>query len=342
MKKLKKILIIGPRFNNKYPDITGGAIVLFEELINQFDNNNIDYVYIDTSKKKYKNLLFAYISVTFQILFKHKGCSHISLHSSSNYIFFGLIVILVGKFFNKKTSLRKFGGEAADTYEKSKNIKKSILKFIFSHIDTLFFETKYLVKFFSKINKNTFWFPNVRSRKIYPKIPRVFHKKFLFIGHIKHEKGIDEILEASSKIDSSYTIDLYGPIGEKKYTKIFFNKYNVQYKGILAAETVMKTLNEYDVVLLPSYKEGYPGIIIEGLSLGIPVITTTLPSIKEIIDDIHTGILIETGNVDQLVKAIEYFTDENYKIMSKNAYQKFDDFNSDIQTKLFLERLSDA
>ncbi len=342
MQKLEKILIIGPRFNKKYPDIMGGAIVLFEELINQFDKNKINYVCIDTSKKKYKNLLFAYISVTFQILFKHKGCSHISLHSSSNYIFWGPIIILVGKLFNKKTSLRKFGGEAADTYKKNKNIKKSILKFIFSHIDTLFFETKYLVNFFSKINKNTFWFPNVRSRKIYPKIPRVFHKNLLFIGHIKHEKGIDEILEASSKIDSSYTIDLYGPISEKKYTKKFFEKYNAQYKGILPSDKVLEILNKYDVVLLPSYKEGYPGIVIEGLSLGIPVITTTLPSIKEMIDDFHTGVLIEPGNVDQLVKAIKYFTDENYTFMSEKAYQKFDDFNADIQTKLFLERLSDV
>ncbi len=174
-----KILVIGPRFNQKYPDKTGGAIVLFEELLTQFDMKNIDYVCINTSKKQYRNLLFAYLSVIFQIFLKHKGRSHISLHSSRNYIIFGPVVILVGKLFNKKISLRKFGGEAADDYKKSGRIKRSILKFIFINMDTLFFETKYLVEFFAAINKKTFWFPNVRNRVLQPKLPRYFHKRFV-------------------------------------------------------------------------------------------------------------------------------------------------------------------
>ena len=339
-----KILVIGPRFNKKYPDITGGAIVLFEELINQFDKNNINYICIDTSKKQYNNLLFAYLSVTFQILLKHRGCSHISLHSSRNYIIFGPVVILIGKLFNKKTSLRKFGGEAAENYKKSHGIKKSILKIIFSNIGTLFFETKYLVDFFTTINKETFWFPNVRNRVLQPTLPRGFYKRFVFISTVRNEKGIDEILQASKLLGKNYTIDIYGPIFEKKYTNEYFKNFNVSYNGVLLANQVAQKLNEYDVLLLPTYYhgEGYPGIIIEAYSLGIPNITTTLQGIKEIVDNYKTGILMEPKNVDQLVQAIEYFTDDNYKAMSKNAYHKFDDFNSAIQTKLFLERLIDA
>ncbi len=337
-----KILVIGPRFNRNRPSIIGGAIALFEDLISQFDKNKINYICVDTNKSKYKNFIFAYILIVYQILFKHKTCSHISLHSSRDYIIFGPIVILVGKLFNKKTSLRKFGGEAENNYKKSKSIKKGILKFIFTNMNTLFFETKYLVEFFSAINKKTFWFPNVRERLLEPTLPRSFRRRFVFISHVKQEKGIDEILEVSKSFDDGYTIDIYGPITDTKYTQDYFKDYQVNYLGSLNSMDVLKVLDQYDVLLLPSYQEGYPGIVIEAYSLGIPVISTSLRGLKEIVELEKTGILIEPKNVAQFVSAIEFFNDDNYAKMSKNAYRKFNTFNSDVQTKLFLKRLTDA
>lgn len=330
---------MGPRINKKNPLLIGGAIAVFEELVNQFDKHNIRYHIIDTNKKNYSNIFTAYLSIIVQSLMKQRGCTHISLHSSRDYMFLGLIIIFIGKVFKKQTSLRKFGGEASEVYTNSKGIKKRVLKFIFSNMDVLFFEIKHVVQFFSKININCFWFPNVRNRLIESVLPRKYKKKFVFISHIKKEKGIDEILEASMQLDSSYTIDIYGFLMDKKYNIDYFENYNVSYRGALEANTVIDILNEYDVVLLPSYKEGYPGIIIEAYSLGIPVISTTLKNIEEIVDSYKTGILVKPGNIKELMYAMKYFNDENYSKISENAYKKFDDFKSDIQTKLFLERL---
>jgi len=142
-------------------------------------------------------------------------------------------VILVGKLLNKKTSLRKFGGEAKNIYMHTKGIRKKLLTFIFTHMDTLFFEIKDLQKFFLQINKNTYWFPNVRERILEPSLPREYKKRFVFVSHVKQEKGIDEILEASLQLDDSYTIDIYGPISDKKYCELYFKDYNVRYMGAL-------------------------------------------------------------------------------------------------------------
>lgn len=339
-----KILVIGPRINQKNPFLIGGAITLFENLIDQLDTNNISYDVIDTNKKNYSNIFSAYISIFIQIIMKQKGCSHLSLHSSRDYLIIGLIIIFIGKLFNKHTSLRKFGGEASKVYEESTEIKKKVIKYIFTNIDILFFEIRHMVDFFSKINKNCFWFPNVRNKIIEPKLQRNYQKRFVFISAVKHEKGIDDIIEAAKQLDSEYIIDIYGPIEDLKYSKEYFKKHHVSYKGVIETDNVLQTLSKYDVLLLPTfYKgEGYPGIIIEAYSLGIPSIATTLHGIKEIVDNYKTGILIEPKHVDELVKAIKYFNDENYKFMSENAYKKFDDFNSDMQTKLFLERLIDV
>lgn len=336
---MKKILLLGPRINRNNPSDTGGAIVLFENLISKIQSQNIDYMVIDTNKKNYINPVLAYLSIIVKILIRQYDSSTISLHSSRDYIFFAPIIIILGKLFNKKTSLRKFGGEAEQSYLNATGLKKLLLHYIFSNIDILFLEMKYLVSFFLKINPHTFWFPNVRDRLLKPKLIRKFRKRFVFISHVKREKGIDEILEASMRLDKSFKIDIYGPITDSKYSEKYFKKYNVEYLGPLFSRDVSATLDQYDILLLPSYKEGYPGIIIESYAMGLPVITTNLQGLREIVKPEETGVLIEPKNTLKLIQAMMFINDENYKQMAQNAYKKFDEFKSDIQTKLFLERL---
>lgn len=337
---MPKILLIGPRTNKENPSYTGGAIVLFENLLTQMINQDITVEIIDTNKKNYYNALIATLSIFFQIIIKQSKCSHLSLHSSRDYIFFAPIIIVIGKLFKKQTSLRKFGGEAEKSYSSAIGLRKKLLHYIFSNVDILFLEMKYLVNFFSKINSNTYWFPNVRERTMKPNLPRIYKKRFVFIGHIKKEKGIDEILDVSLELDDSYTLDIYGPISDTKYNEGYFDKFSVRYLGPLVSKDVLQTLEKYDVLLLPSYKEGYPGIVIEAYAMGLPVIATKLQGLQEIVEPNQTGILIEPRNVRELIQAINFFNVENYSEMSKNAYMKFDEFQSDIQTKLFLERLN--
>ncbi len=333
---------MGPRINQENPEMVSGTIVLFEDLIRQLKKNHIDHTVIDTNKRNYSNFLSAYLSIFFQLLSAQKESYHISLHSTKDYMVLSVIVIFVGRFFKKKTSLRLFGGANKDIYIRSKGITKKILTFIFIHTDMLFFETKYQVDFFSDLNKKSFWFPNSRNRTLFPELPRSFQKKFVFMSHIIQEKGVDELIEAVQQLDSDYIVDFYGLIRHKKYTQEYFLKHNISYKGALTAAEVLKRLNEYDVMILPSYREGYPGIVIEAYSLGMPVITTTLPAIKEIVDPHKTGLLVEPGSIEELLAAIKYFNKENYGAMSEYAYKKFDDFQSDKQTKQFLERVKNA
>jgi len=334
------LLLLGPMKNKKNVSLTGGAVVLFENLLEQMNEQNISYKVIDTNKKNYANTLVAYFSILFQLFIKQFEVTHISLHSSRDYIFFGPIIILLGKVFYKSTSLRKFGGEAWDIYTSSTGLKKKLLNYIFSNVDYLFLEMQNLVKKFEPINKNTFWFPNVRNK---PKIDvetKIFSKRFVFISHVIKEKGIDEIVKVRKLLDDSYIIDIYGPIHDNKYSIEYFKENNISYKGLIKPKEVLNTLSKYDVLLLPSYKEGYPGIVIESYSIGIPIISTNLIGLREITDQYKTGILIEPKNIQELKNAIEYFNKNNYNEMSKYAKNKFSLFNSEKQTKLFINRIN--
>jgi len=335
----QKILLMGPLYNRKDSELIGGTMVLFEDLLIQLKQYGIKYTIIDTNKKNYKFFLFAYLIIYVQFMYKFFTVTHISLHSSRDYIVLGPLILIFGKLFCKRTSLRKFGGEASKTIEDAGLIQKYYLTKIFTMFDTLYMETKYLVKYFSKINKCTFWFPNVRERKIEPKLPRRYNKKFVFISHVIREKGIQELIEAADLLDETYIIDIYGPLLYDNFVEEDFKFRRISYKGVLKPNQVLKKLNEYDIVILPSYKEGYPGIIIEAYSLGIPVIATSLESIKEIVDIEKTGLLVEPKSVDDLVHAIQFFNNENYVYMSQMAYKKFDDFESNIVTQKFITSL---
>jgi len=337
---MSSILLIGPLTNKNTPSLSGGAVVLFENLLEQIIKQNIKYSVIDTNKKNYSNIIVAYLSIICQIFIKQFNTNHISLHSSRDYIVFAPFILLFCKIFNKKCSLRKFGGEAFEHFSNASGIKKIILNYIFKNIDYLFLEMKYLVSSFKPVNNNTFWFPNVRNENNIINKERKYSKKFIFISQVKYEKGIDEIINAFQVLDINYSIDIYGPIVDKRYSQNTFEDFkNINYRGALNADKVLPILNDYDVLILPTFYdgEGYPGIIIEGYSVGKPVISTNWKGIVEIVENNKTGLLIEPKNTEELISSIKYFTIDNYPEFSKNAKEKFKEFNSEYQTEVFFK-----
>ena len=135
-----------------------------------------------------------------------------------------------------------------------------------------------------------------------------------------------------------YTLDIYGEIKEDKYRNINFNESGITYHGVVSSEQVLKTLVEYDLLLLPSYREGYPGIIIEAMSVGIPCVSTYAGGIPEIVEDGYNGRLVIPGDVDAIKQAILSINATNYSQYSGNALKKFEEeFESDKTNKRILE-----
>ena len=153
---------------------------------------------------------------------------------------------------------------------------------------------------------------------------RPFQKRFVFMGHVKATKGIDIVLEALQQLDDTYTVHFYGPIKDKKYQTTFNNTHS-NYQRLLQKEEVLPTLQEYDVLILPTYfsGEGYPGAIIEAYSLGLPVLTTHWKAIPEIVKHETTGYLIQPKSVEAFIEGIQFFNSDNYTDLSQNARNYF-------------------
>jgi len=337
----KKLLVLGPMA--KENELQGGLTVSFSIFLEQLQKNKIEFEVINTNTINNRYKIIALMNLYWLFFKKIRKSSHISLHGTANdYIYLAPVVVFFSKIFGKTVSLRKFAGSFLEVFENLSLHKKILVKYALSNSNINFFQTKYLVEYFKQFNRMTFWFPTVRNKLNQSVLlNKRYMKKFIFLGHIRSEKGIDQILEVSNMLDDDYQINLFGPIAENKYDKINWKKYkNISYKGVLKPSEVYSVLSRHDVLLLPTYwkGEGYPGVIIESLALGLPIIATKLRGISEIVDE-SFGILIEAKNVDQLKKAILFFNEENYKSFSQAAYTKFIEFDAEIMIKKIIKQI---
>lgn len=334
--KKSSVLILGKRYSKGKSASTGGVTRLYEIFVESLEKSQCrNNKFIDLNYRNYGTRLKTYFSIASDMYKYSYSCSHTMLHCTANeLIFYGLIAMLLYWHRNVTYSIRKFAGNYHLVYEHSNIITRFIIRNILKRSSINYFETKYLVEYFAKYNKNTRWFPNVREA-VDPEIFKKRHasSKYVFIGNVMREKGIDLITDAFMKIGSKSAIDIYGPIRDDKYCKQYFDKYdNVSYMGTLNPGLVQQSLGEYDALILPTYwkGEGYPGVIIEAFSIGLPVIATRLPGISELVNHKQNGMLTEIKDVESLVKAIEYLNEENLQRMSANALLSFNEFDNQI------------
>ena len=219
----------------------GGATISLNYLVEYLKKHQYSYKLLDT--QRFKNplrLLLNPIYILFTFLIKMPFADVIFVNvSQKGTKTVAPILYLLSKIFSKKFVFRPFGGAMQDHYEKYANWQKWLFHKTLLQSDIFFLQTKELVKFFKPKGKRILQLATSRDKppKEYLRPNRPFQKRFLFLGHINESKGLDYLLEAIQQLDSSYVIDIYGPIHEQKYETIFEKIDN--YKGVLQKEKVL-------------------------------------------------------------------------------------------------------
>ncbi len=334
----QKVVNIGACRNKKDPSRTGGVVVLFEAWLQYCQEENLNTVTIDTNKANYANLIIAYCSILWQFVKVVRGNTVVMLHGTAkDYLLIAPVIVFISKLCGKKVVLRKFAGNFEEIYNASNSLSKSIYNYVLRNSDVQFWETKSLVDFGAKKGKQSLWFPNVRNKvSVKREIGKPFTKRFVFLSRVEKVKGVDVLIECFKSLPEDYHLDIYGPV--KDYQLSELNGKNYSYKCAVEASKVAETLAQYDVLILPTLwkGEGYPGIIIESYSVGLPVIASRIGAIHEIIDNAETGFLIEPNSVEDLRRAIHCINEENYTKIAANAVRAFDEFDAQITNKKIL------
>lgn len=79
----------------------------------------------------------------------------------------------------------------------------------------------------------------------------------------------------------------------------------VEFIGAVGQDRVQEYYNQGDVFVLPSFAEGVPVVLMEAMAKELPVISTRVMGIPELVEDGVSGLLIPPANLDALVQAME-------------------------------------
>jgi glycosyltransferase involved in cell wall biosynthesis len=124
----------------------------------------------------------------------------------------------------------------------------------------------------------------------------------LFVGRISPEKGVDTLLNAWRKLDIPLKI-----VGPGKINNSVEVGSNIQVLGELDKKSVEIEMENSSFLVMPSeWYEGFPMVIVEAFSRGLPIICSRLGGMSEIVSDGATGLHFEAGNVLDLISKVRW------------------------------------
>lgn len=151
--------------------------------------------------------------------------------------------------------------------------------------------------------------------------------RFLFVGRVMREKGIEELLCAMEYLHQKYPnimLDIVGQCEEsyEAQLKQWQKKGFVRYHGF--QRDVKPYIRKAHVSVLPSYHEGMANVLLESAAMGRPLITSNIYGCREAVWEGETGFLSEVKNIQSLIEQMERFIHlpyEQRKKMGQRSYE---------------------
>ncbi|PIE78371.1 MAG: hypothetical protein CSA15_08150 [Candidatus Delongbacteria bacterium] len=186
------------------------------------------------------------------------------------------------------------------------------MKDIISYIDVFISPSKTLRDFFikqgispAKIKYYKYGFNKEKikyQKKIYSKKSKI---NFGFMGRIIPTKGIKVLVEAFTKLNNEM-LSIYGSVGKQKR---FLETDNIRFRGPFNNDNINDVLNDIDVLIVPSiWYENAPLVMQEAFLAGIPVLTSNIGGMKELVEDGVNGFLFKVGDSKDLIDKITSIT----------------------------------
>ena len=153
---------------------------------------------------------------------------------------------------------------------------------------------------------------------------------FLFVGRIVKDKGVNELVNAFLKINNKYTHSILlivggfeddiNPVTDATKQEIL-NNNKITYAGFQI--DVRPFFAMADVFILPSYREGFPNVVLQAGAMELPSIVTNINGSNEIIQNGLNGLIIESQYDKELYDAMERFIlDMNLRIDHKQKIRE--------------------
>ena len=341
-KQINNILMIGPS-----KDVRGGISTVINSYIHSEIANKYNVILLSSNVDGSRfTKLFQFLKSIFNFLWIMilKDIKIVHVHTASRASFYRKsIFVIFSKIFRKKVILHIHGGEFSIFYhEESGLVKQYYIKRMLYLSDRIIALSKGWEKKLKNILGESGLITIISNAISMPEHINVNKTDgnllitVLFMGRLNRRKGVYDLIETLNLIVRKMRNVRFILAGDGDIDKV---KQIVSGKGLSPYVVVpgwISNKEQYykgaDIYVLPSYNEGLPMSILEACSYSLPVITTPVGGITEVIEDGVNGFLVQPGDIKILEEKLLFLirSGELREQMGKAGYEKVKDkFNID-------------
>ena len=151
-------------------------------------------------------------------------------------------------------------------------------------------------------------------------------QRLLFVGRLAGVKGVPLLLQAVAGLRDRYPalrLTLIGDGPERVMLQAQAATLGiddiVSFAGYRNQDEVAQALGETDVFVLPSFAEGVPVVLMEAMAARVPVVTTRIAGVPELVEDGVSGLLVPPGDVQALTDALEALLNDPARRLAMGA-----------------------
>lgn len=234
---------------------------------------------------------------------------------------------------------------------KRKNIKV-VLHLHFGRMNVVLKDNSWESKMFFKISKmvsriicmdsNTFkclsGFESIQNKVLYVPNPIAYKtdfikqenklKKVIYVGWVIKSKGIEELITSWNIVGNKYkdwSLEIVGACDKnyKQELDKMIKVSNIDFLGEMQHDDCLARICESSILVLPSYTEGFPNVILEAMMSSTPIIATKVGEIPSILSS-NSGVVINHHSSEEIIKSLENLICNQYlrEQFAINAYRR--------------------
>ena len=287
------------------------------------------------------NFLSSLLKLIFNVLHKKHAIFYSVIYLSTFGILKNIITVFIVKCFNKQAKVYIHFHRSDFNIFINKNSNRKFFKVLDQYVDLFIVLTEKQKEELIYINQqkiivlhNTIEIEyeyndfksldNIDEQKI----------KVTYIGNFIKEKGVLELVESLKKINeicpNIFSLEMYGNFSTDETKNLLENSVqnqnHIKINSAITGKDKFQIIFNSDILVLPSYNEGLPIILLECISVGKPIIISNVGYVEQVLKK-NYEFYCEPKNVnsiiENLIKFKESRTNKLYNLNTRKYYQKF-------------------
>lgn len=340
-----------------YPPDIGGPATYSKLLVDELPQRGIEVEVLSFGEVRHLPKIIRHLVYFFKIFSKAKG---VDVLYAQDPVSVGLPTMLVNVFLRKKFFIRIAGDYAWEQGVQRFGVKDDL--------DTFSLKTNYgwIVNFFKKVqtwvarraNKiivPSYYFKTIifnwgikteKIKVIYNGInlpnhlgvrhPSRGEKVILSVGRLVPWKGFKVLIEIMPNLlekSPSLRLMIVGSGPQQSELEELIKKLKLEERviltGQLSREDLLELKNKADIFVLNTHWESFSFDTLEAMAVGLPVVTTKIGSLPELIEQNQEGILVEPDDREAIAEAIQKILQDDIfrQTIVQNAYEKSKQFS---------------